>query len=575
MPPVPVDEPLGYVRGGRLSYSEAVGTALIRHGHAIVNSPPPNHSPQPKDQSVRYGGPYSSTPWDRPRRVIAKVEHHLGELFPRVGFIVTTLGTNRAVVRFYNQRATAEQWIKEGKAATHWTRLSCHRFRANEVRPLPGVIAYNPKPEAEDGPCFASMTSLNLLERTLSDGLIPPVRRHEGGETWVHIGNPRPSLDYSRTMKEKSHRVSRRCYRSGVDALRDTQTRRLDGHTLYSASHLQIRTERQAAGRRLRPVARQLRWWGAPAQGDRHPVRVDQAAGGVSRGRPPAGQGPASNARIAPATTLWPRLRLRRLQRRHPAGRRCDPQAPARARSPRRAGPGFAADALAVRERRRGAGPDRHGSRPGGHRHRAPSAAAQGPRHPHHDRPGSDRRSHPRPAGVHLLQWPLRHVVLPARRGHGDVQRGGRAVCRRRGPATRQCAGQPRGLWPLAASDSAAARGVSLAHDPGAVGWGLRDAHGVRVPRGRAGRIRRGHAEQHAAGEARPPLDGQSADALQSHGPDRAPLRGDALRGQDVETQAAGDHQGRGRAASPARTPGQSPGPRDPPAPHAPDELRG
>src|SRR2546425_13035154 len=33
----------------------------------------------------------------------------------RVGFIVTTLtGTNRAVVRFYNQRGTAEQWIKEG-----------------------------------------------------------------------------------------------------------------------------------------------------------------------------------------------------------------------------------------------------------------------------------------------------------------------------------------------------------------------------------------------------------------------------------------------------------------------------
>ncbi|TMH75761.1 MAG: hypothetical protein E6H51_07815, partial [Betaproteobacteria bacterium] len=38
---------------------------------------------------------------------------------------------------------TAEQWIKEGKTATHWTRLSCHRFRANEVRLLLGVIAYN------------------------------------------------------------------------------------------------------------------------------------------------------------------------------------------------------------------------------------------------------------------------------------------------------------------------------------------------------------------------------------------------------------------------------------------------
>jgi hypothetical protein len=87
---------------------------------------------------------YQAASWSRPRRVIAKVEHHFGELFPRVGFIVTTLtGTNRAVVRFYNQRGTAEQWIKEGKEATHWTRLSCHRFRANEVRLLLGVIAYN------------------------------------------------------------------------------------------------------------------------------------------------------------------------------------------------------------------------------------------------------------------------------------------------------------------------------------------------------------------------------------------------------------------------------------------------
>lgn len=54
-----------------------------------------------------------------PGRVIAKVEHHLEELFPRIGFIVATLtGTNRAVVRFCNQRGTVEQWINEGKATT-------------------------------------------------------------------------------------------------------------------------------------------------------------------------------------------------------------------------------------------------------------------------------------------------------------------------------------------------------------------------------------------------------------------------------------------------------------------------
>jgi hypothetical protein len=75
---------------------------------------------------------------------VAKVEHHAGELFPRVGFIVTSLPLpNRAVVRFYNRRGTAEPWIKEGKQAAHWTRLSCHRFRANEVRLQLSVLAYN------------------------------------------------------------------------------------------------------------------------------------------------------------------------------------------------------------------------------------------------------------------------------------------------------------------------------------------------------------------------------------------------------------------------------------------------
>ncbi len=39
------------------------------------------------------------------------------------------------MVRFYYKRDTAEQWIKEGKQAIRWTRLSRHDFRDNEVRP--------------------------------------------------------------------------------------------------------------------------------------------------------------------------------------------------------------------------------------------------------------------------------------------------------------------------------------------------------------------------------------------------------------------------------------------------------
>jgi hypothetical protein len=87
---------------------------------------------------------YQAASWKTARRVVAKVEHHAGDLFPQVGFIVTNLTLpSRAVVRFYNKRGTAEQWIKEGKQAVKITRLSCHRFRSNEVRLCLSVIAYN------------------------------------------------------------------------------------------------------------------------------------------------------------------------------------------------------------------------------------------------------------------------------------------------------------------------------------------------------------------------------------------------------------------------------------------------
>ncbi|HKX05664.1 MAG TPA: IS1380 family transposase [Methylomirabilota bacterium] len=129
-------------RGVRYAIRLPANDVLERQIEDLLTRPRgrPTHAPLVRYRSFHY----QAASWARPRRVIAKVEHHLGELFPRVGFIVTTLtGANRAIVRFYNQRGTAEQWIKEGKTATHWTRLSCHRFRANEVRLLLGVIAYN------------------------------------------------------------------------------------------------------------------------------------------------------------------------------------------------------------------------------------------------------------------------------------------------------------------------------------------------------------------------------------------------------------------------------------------------
>ena len=87
---------------------------------------------------------YQAQSWTQPRRVVAKVEWHPGELHPRVGFVVTNM-TRPAerIVAFYNQRGTAEQWIKEGKNAIKWTRLSCGSFAANAVRLQLHALAYN------------------------------------------------------------------------------------------------------------------------------------------------------------------------------------------------------------------------------------------------------------------------------------------------------------------------------------------------------------------------------------------------------------------------------------------------
>src|SRR6516225_9172572 len=50
---------------------------------------------------------YQPGTWTKPRRVIAKVEWHPGELYPRVGFIVTNMSRPaERVVAFYNKRGT-------------------------------------------------------------------------------------------------------------------------------------------------------------------------------------------------------------------------------------------------------------------------------------------------------------------------------------------------------------------------------------------------------------------------------------------------------------------------------------
>jgi hypothetical protein len=113
---------------------EAIGHMLTR----------PMGRPPLKPQVFYASFRYRAKNWTKPRRVVAKVEWHRGELFPRVGFIVTNFRWySRRVVHFYNKQGTAEQWIKEGKHAIRWTRLSCQRFQDNAARLQLFALAYN------------------------------------------------------------------------------------------------------------------------------------------------------------------------------------------------------------------------------------------------------------------------------------------------------------------------------------------------------------------------------------------------------------------------------------------------
>jgi hypothetical protein len=115
---------------------------LYRKVKNLMQSPPEPAVEEPVTYYASFS--YRADSWNKPRRVVAKVVWHPGELFPRLGFIVTNLyGSPPKVVEFYNGRGTAEQWIKEGKHALNWTRLSCHDFVDNQVRLQLFALAYN------------------------------------------------------------------------------------------------------------------------------------------------------------------------------------------------------------------------------------------------------------------------------------------------------------------------------------------------------------------------------------------------------------------------------------------------
>jgi hypothetical protein len=117
-----------------VSFQDRIGYLLKR---PVVR--PPNHV-----RRYYANFHYRAASWLKPRRVVAKVEWYPGELYPRVGFIVTNMARRADnVVAFYNKRGTCEQWIKEGKGAIKWTQISCRSYAANAVRLQLHALAYN------------------------------------------------------------------------------------------------------------------------------------------------------------------------------------------------------------------------------------------------------------------------------------------------------------------------------------------------------------------------------------------------------------------------------------------------
>ncbi len=92
--------------------SNAVLAKLIK---PYLNRPvgrPPQNGVQIKYVDMKY----QAKSWDKPRRVVAKIEWHLGELFPRYYFIVTNSRLPAfSLVKVYNGRGDVENRIKEGK----------------------------------------------------------------------------------------------------------------------------------------------------------------------------------------------------------------------------------------------------------------------------------------------------------------------------------------------------------------------------------------------------------------------------------------------------------------------------
>jgi hypothetical protein len=138
---------------------------------------------------------YQADSWDKPRRIIAKVEYtHLGA---NQRFVITNLSRNPPFVYddIYVLRGDMENRIKELKLELKADRLSCHRFLANQFRLLLHTVAF----------CLFWLLRHHLKGTELATAQVNTLRlkllkigariRETSRRIWVHLASGYPYRD--------------------------------------------------------------------------------------------------------------------------------------------------------------------------------------------------------------------------------------------------------------------------------------------------------------------------------------------------------------------------------------------
>ncbi len=120
----------------RLSYVLGIGTNRVFKARVapLVAKAQARYERRGRPVHIRTSFRHRAKSWPHPRRSLVKIAVTAAGL--NVRFMVThRRGRAADLIDWYDDRGTSENWIKELKLDIHADRLSCHRFRANAVRP--------------------------------------------------------------------------------------------------------------------------------------------------------------------------------------------------------------------------------------------------------------------------------------------------------------------------------------------------------------------------------------------------------------------------------------------------------